>query len=136
MKRVLFTLITVCFMFTGCKFIQINPSTDQALYENLGGNIGAYLKVKEPALVAKSAPWVKGAMAMTDEELISKNVLQAAYKYALEARPDDAEFILLVKSIVDLVGLRLDASLLFPEQIPKYLMCTRALIKGYSEAVK
>lgn len=134
--RFLLILITVCFLFTGCKFIQINPSTDQMLYETLGGNIGAYLKARDPALVAKVAPHIKTALAMSNEELISENVLQVAYEYALKSRPDDAEFILLVKSTIDIFGVRLDASLLFPEEIPKYLLCVKSFLKGYSGATK
>ena len=140
MKRLLFVLITVCFLFTGCQngILQINPSTDVSRYEALGGTVGAYLKAKKPEVVKDAAEWVSGALLMTDEEILSKNVLQTMYEYLLNKMPENAEIVLIGKSIVDIAGVQInmDASQLLPDKKPVYVECVRGFLKGYSEATK
>ena len=117
-SRVLFTLITACFLFTGCpEFMQINPSTDVDSYEMLGRDIGTYLKVKKPEIVEDAAKWVKGALLLTDEEILNQNALQAMYEYLLKEMPENAEVILLAKSTLNILGVKinLNASQLLPK---------------------
>jgi len=136
MKRLFLTLLAVCFLSVGCSMFQIDPATDAAQYEMLGRDIGSYLNVKKPEFVAQSIPWVEGALTLTDEQLINGNVLQVAYEYALKASSKDAEFILLIKSAISILGIKIDASQLLPEEKPKYVECVRGILKGYSEAIK
>jgi len=136
MKRLFLILLTASFLFTGCSILQISPSVDSAQYEMLGRDIGSYLNVKKPEFVAQSVPWVEGALTLTDEQLINGNVLQAAYEYALKANPEDAEFILLIKSSINILGIKIDASQLLPEEKPKYVECVRGVLKGYAAAIK
>lgn len=123
---------------TGCKFIQINPSTDVNSYEMLGKDIGIYMKVKRPDVVKEAKDWVDDALILTDEEILSKNALQVMYEHVLTEYPENAEIIFLSKSVLNLAGVKinLDASQLLPEEKPIYVECVRGLLKGYSEATK
>lgn len=139
-KEPLFVLIAICFLFTlsGCPYFQINPSVDADQYETLGRDIGSYMKIKKPDKVEKAAKWVKGALLLTDEEIINQNALQLMYEYLLKEMPENAEVILLAKSTLNILGvkLNLNASQLLPEKRPEYIKCVRGLVKGYSEATK
>ena len=124
---------------TGCQngIIQINPSTDVDRYEALGKDIGGYMKIYEPKAVADAADWVKGALLMSDEELLSKDALQVMYEYILE-RASHPEVVLLAKSTLSVFGVKvnLNAGQLLPDEKPVYLKCVRGLLKGYSKATK
>ena len=135
-KTLLFAIIAGCFLFTGCGILQINPSTDVDSYEMLGRDIGTYMKVKKPDVVEDAAKWVEGALLLTDEEILNQNALQVMYEYLLKKFPENAEIILITKSTLNILGvkLNLDASQLFPEDRPKYVECVRGLLKGYSES--
>lgn len=138
MKKLLILIIAACFIFTGCKFIQISPSVEADQYEMLGRDIGSYMKVKKPDVVKDAADWVKGALLLTNEELLDKNILQTMYEYLLKEMPDNAEVILLAKSTLNILGVKfnLNAKLIFPEDVPEYILCVRGLLQGYSDATK
>ena len=139
-KTLLFVIIAVCFLFTGCQngILQINPSVDVDQYEMLGRDIGTYMKVRRPEVVKDAADWIKAALLLTDEEILSQNALQAMYEYLLKEMPENAEVILLAKSTLNILGvkLNLDASQLLPEDRPKYVECVKGLLRGYSESTK
>ena len=137
-KGPLIVMLFIAFLFTGCGIIQINPSTDANNYEMLGRDIGTYMKIKKPEVVEDAADWVEAALLLTDEEILSNNALQAMYEYLLKEMPENAEIILLAKSTLNILGVKinLDASQLLPEDRPKYVECVRGLLKGYSEATK
>jgi len=140
MKRLFLVLLAVAFLFIGCQngILQINPSTDVNSYETLGRDIGAYMKVKKPEVVEKAQEWVDGALLLTDEEILSKNILQTLYEHVLTEYPENAEIIFLGKSVLNIAGVKinLDASQLLPEEKPVYVECVRGVLKGYSEATK
>ena len=123
---------------TGCGIIQINPSVDVNQYETLGRDIGTYMKVKKPDVVDNVAEWVEGTLLLTDEGILDTNALQVIYEYLLKEMPEDAGVILLAKSTLNILGVKinLDASQLLPEDRPKYVECVRGLLKGYSEVTK
>ena len=139
MKRLFLVLLAIAFLFIGCPpFIEINPSIDVNQYEILGRDIGTYMLVKKPEVVEDAAKWVKAALLLTDEEILSQNALQSMHEYILQEMPENAEIILLAKSTLNILGvkLNLDASQLLPEDRPKYVECVRGLLKGYSESTK
>ena len=138
MKRVLllFLALAMLFTFTGCPFIQINPNDQVAKYETFGRNLGTYVKNKNPEFVAKANTYVKGVLELSDEELITSNILQTAYDYAMTNYSKDADLIFLVKSGLDLYGVTLDLSEVLPDERPLYVKSVRALVKGYYEASK
>ena len=137
LKAPLIVILFIVFLFTGCGIIQINPSTDVDRYEALGKDIGGYMKIYEPKAVADAADWVKGALLMSDEELLTKDALQVMYEYILE-RASHPEVVLLAKSTLSVFGVKvnLNAGQLLPDEKPVYFKCVRGLLKGYSEATK
>ena len=144
MKQTLTTIslaivLGLTILLTGCPpFIQINPSTDVNNYEMLGRDIGTYMKVIKRDVVEDAAGWVAAALLLSDEEILSQNALQAMYEYLLKEMPENAEVMLLAKSTLNILGVKinLDASQLLPEDRPKYVECVRGLLKGYSESTK
>jgi len=140
MKRSFLLLLAIIMIvgFTGCPFLQINPSVEVDQYEMLGRDIGSYMKIKKPEIVEKVARWVKGALLLTDEEILNQDALQIMYEYLLKEMPENAEVILLAKSTLNILGvkLNLNASQLLPEKRPEYIKCVRGLVKGYSEATQ
>jgi len=136
MKKLLFVLLAATFLFTGCKFITVNPSLEKANYEAFGTDIGIYLKTTEPKFVVKSKAYIEGALRLSDEELLSNNVLQVAYEAALEKNPDNAALILLIKSMINTFGIKIDASTILPDERPEYVANVRALLKAYSKATE
>lgn len=137
-KGPLIVMLFIAFLFTGCGILQINPSVDVNQYEILGRDIGTYMKVKKPDIVEDVAMWVEGALLLTDEEILNQNALQVMYEYLLKEMPENAEVILITKSTLNILGVKinLDASQLLPEDRPKYVECVRGLLKGYSESTK
>ena len=73
---------------------------------------------------------------MSDQQLIDANVLKTAYEYAMKAKPDNAAMILLIKSGINLLGIKIDASNIQPDQRPAYVSHVRALMQAYSDATK
>lgn len=127
--------MVMVFMFSGCSFIQLAPSKDTARFEIFGENVGVYMKLENPESTAKSMPWVKAVASLSDEDLLSADVIQTAYKYLMENHPEDRNLILLVKSGVDLLGLRIDVSSLTSDETSIYTKNTRAVITGYLKGV-
>ena len=144
MKRTITSAMLACilgvtFLFSGCSVFQINPSTDEAAYETLGRDVGSYLKAtKDQEWLTESKKWVDDILLLTDEELISQNVLQTAYELLLAKYPEKAGKFLLVKSTLTILGVKinLNPSDLLPEDRPKYIACARGLLKGYSAVLK
>lgn len=136
MMRYVFVLLAIGFLFTSCKFITVNPSLEAENYRNFGTDIGIYLKTTEPKFVVKSKAYIEGALRLSDEELLSNNVLQVAYEYALEQNQDDAALILLIKSMINTFGIKIDASTILPDERPAYVANVRALLQAYSNATK
>ena len=143
MKRsitsILACILGVTFLFIGCSFLQINPSTDATAYENLGRDVGSYLKAtKDQEWLAESKKWVDDVLLLTDEELISQNVLQTAYELLLAKYPEKAGQFLLVKSTLTILGVKinLNPADLLPEDRPVYIACVRGLLKGYSAVLE
>lgn len=138
MKRLFLVLLALVmvFAFMGCSFVQINPSIESENYNTFGRDLGTYLKSKRPELVLKVKPHVDVALAMSDKELLEKNVLQTAYEYAMETYPDDADLIFVIKSGINLLGIKIDASQLTPDELPGYAKCIRAVLKGFSDVTK
>ena len=135
-KRLLFILIAVMFLFGGCSFIQINPSLETANYEVFGSDLGTFLKTTDPGFVVKAKPWIDGVLMLSDEELLNANVLQVAYTYAMKVYPDDAAVILLIKSGINLLGIKIDASGILPDERPMYVTTVRALLEAYAKATE
>lgn len=136
MKRAILILIGIMFLFGGCSFIQINPSVETENYATFGADLGTFLKTTDPGFVVKAKPWIDGVLLMTDEELLSANVLQTAYIYAMKAYPDDAAVILLIKSGINLLGIKIDASGILPDERPMHVTNVRALIQAYADATE
>lgn len=132
--RLLFILVALFFIW-GCP-LQINPTTEESNYATLGKDIGTLLKVTDPGFVVKSAAWVNGALLLSDAQLLEADLLQTAYEYLLAQRPDDAALVLLIKSSCNLMGIKLDVSLVSQEDLPVYFKCVRALLSGYKEVTK
>lgn len=120
------------FMFIGCT---MQPVKDTTRFEIFGENVGVYMKLEDPDSVAKSLPWVKAAVTLSDGDLLTADVIQTAYKYLMDNHPDDRNLILLVKSGVDLLGLKIDVSSLTPEEAEIYIKSVRAVLKGYLKGV-
>lgn len=137
MKRLFLILLAEVMLlsFSSC-LLQINPNSQEAKYETFGRNLGTYVKNKNPEFVAKSNTYVKGVLELSDEELISNNILQTAYDYAMANHSEDADLIFLVKSGLDLYGVKIDISKIMPDDRPLYVKSVRALVKGYYEASK
>jgi len=131
-----FAVLAMVFLFalTGCKFIQVNPSLEKSNYETFGSDLGTFLKTTDPEFVVTAKPWIDGVLLMSDEQLLNANVLQTAYEYAMKTRPDDAALILLIKSGINLFGIKIDASGILPDERPAYVTNVRALIQAYSDA--
>jgi len=104
-------------------------------FEIFGENVGVYMKLENPDSVAKSMPWVKAVVSLSDGDLLSADVIQTAYKYLMENHPEDRNLILLVKSGIDLLGLKIDVSSLTPEEASVYTKNIRAVLNGYLKGV-
>jgi len=132
MKRVCLVLLAMVMLlsFSSC-LIQIDPNNQVAKYETFGRNLGSYFKYKYPEFVVKAKPYIKGVLTLSDAELFNEDVLQLAYTYALDKYPKDRELILLVKSGIDLYGIKLDMSEILPDDRPEYVKSVRALLKGF-----
>ena len=137
MKKVYLVLLAMVMLlsFSSC-LLQINPNNQVAKYETFGRNLGTYVKNKNPEFVAKANTYVKGVLELSNEELITSNILQTAYDYAMENYSKDADFIFLVKSGLDLYGVTIDLSKVLPDERPLYVKSVRALVKGYYETSK
>ena len=138
MKRIYLFLLAMVMLvsFTGCPFVQIDPNNQVAKYETFGRNLGTYAKNKNPEFVAEANTYVKGILELSDEELISADVLQTAYDYAMKNYPKNMDLIFLIKSGIDLYGIKIDVSKILPDERPEYVRSIRALVKGYYEASK
>ncbi len=134
MKKWIFFLPAILFLI-GCSYVQLTPSKDTARFEIFGENVGVYMKLENPDSVAKSLPWVQAVSDLSDGELLSADVIQTAYKYLMANHAKDRNLILLVKSGVDLLGLRIDISDLKPEEASAYTKNIRAVITGYLKGV-
>ena len=137
MKRLSLFLLAIAMLisFTGCP-LQVNPSIEMGNYETFGQNLGTFFKTTDPEFAEESETWVKGALELSNAEILDKNILQTAYKYAMKNKPEDAPLILLTKQGIDTFGIKIDASKILPEDRPKYAKCVRVFLKGYLEAVK
>lgn len=141
MKKACLVLLATVFIvmsLSGCnnKYFQINPSVETENYKMFGHDLGIFLKAKHPGIVLKIEPDIKIAVLMTDEELISGNVLQTAYVYAMKTWPEEAEMIFVAKSGINLFGIKIDISSILPEERPLYLTNVRALIVEYLKATE
>jgi len=135
MRKLILILMAMVFLFFGCSFVQLTPSEDTVRFEIFGENVGVYMKLENPDSVAKSMPWVKAVVSLSDGDLLSADVIQTAYKYLMENHPEDRNLILLVKSGIDLLGLKIDVSSLTPEEASVYTKNIRAVLNGYLKGV-
>ena len=135
MKR-LYAVLIILFFMVGCKFVQVSPSLEAENYRVFGQDLGIYLKNTEPKFVAKSKNWVEGALKASDEELLNGNVLQVAFEYAMEKNPDNAALILLIKSMINTLGIKVDVSSIIPDERPAYVANVRALLQAYAKATE
>ena len=117
---------------TGC-LLQINPDDQVTKYETFGRNLGTYFKYEDPTFVTKVKPYITGTLSLSDIDLIKADPLQTAYDYALENRPEDRNLIMLIKSGIDLYGIKVDLSKVAPEDVPKWTQGVRALLNGFLE---
>ncbi len=134
MKRLCLVLLVllVGFLPLSC-LIQVNPNDQTAKYETFGRNLGTYFKNTNPEFVEKSKVYIKGALALSDADLFAADVLQTAYDYALKHNPKNAELLLIIKSGIDMFGIKIDLSKIMPDDRPKYVDGIRALLKGFAE---
>jgi|GEM_PF-3711852 len=130
-------LLSTVFLFS-CSAIQINPSNDVSVYKNLGRDVGTHLKAtKDDVWLAKSKKWAEDALLLTDEELLTNNIIQVAYEKLLEKYPDKADRFFMAKSFLTVMGVsvNLDTANLLPDERLVYLKCARALLQGYLDVI-
>ena len=136
----LIVILMCIFMFTGCGILQINPSTDADSYEMLGRDIGTYMKVKRPEVVKAAKGWVDVVLLLSDEDILALNTLQVVYEFLLKEMPENAEIVLLAKSTLVILGVKINLNVNALELLPAdqliYVACVRGLLKGYSEVTK
>ncbi len=137
-SRLISILLAIIFL-TGCSWVQLNPSTNESDYEAIGRDTGTYLKVTKSAeWIEDSREWVDGALLLTDEEMLSGNILSKIYTELLKANPDNAGVVMLAKNMLTILGVKinLNVATALPEEIAIYVQCSRAVLKGYLEATK
>jgi len=134
-RRLFLVLLTgvIAFIFTSCSFIQIKPSVETDKYYIFGRDLGTYLKNKRPHLISEVTPYVSVALDMSNEKLLETNVLQTAFEYVMEKWPDDSDLIFAVKSLINLLGIKIDVSQFAPEELPTYAKCIRAVLRGFAD---
>lgn len=136
-KNTLFAAIAVLVstLLLGC-FFQLSVDKDRQNFETLGFTLGAYLKVTHPDLAEKTIPWVEGVLSMSDEEFISQDPINVAYKFLLKELPEDANVIMLAKACIDAFGIQVNVSVDEKFDDNKYIKTAKTILKGYLQGVK
>jgi hypothetical protein len=130
MKYLVLAFVLI-FMVSGCAGFSIKSSDIN--FETLGVTLGGYMKIKHPDTVQETLPWVEGVVSMVGEDILEIDPISQAYIFLLKEFPEDAELLMLVKTVTDAFSLQFEIDGELNDN--KYVEMVRDLLKGYLKGV-
>ena len=106
MKRLLFVLITVCFLFTGCAAIEQYVATDTGtlVVKKAGKVAGIVTGFETPGEVDKMIEYCDTLLVEKDIGL-KKAAMEVGYKYIYDKYGENAKTVILMSEVSIIIGL-------------------------------
>ena len=106
MKRILFVLIAVCFLFTGCTLLNEYVATDTGtlVVKKAGRLAGIVTGFEKPEDVEKMINYCNDMLKEKDE-LLKQTAMETAYKYIYKKYGKNQKTVVIMAEISDIVGI-------------------------------